>query len=218
MLDDSVPAALSPKGLTHKKSTFTRFDALRDLAERATDGATIDEVERVTTRLLDDPEAVDLGVDSHGSEDIELRSGRRIGTVTRRYSTRELLALEQRIIDLATRKGTTPRPHLMDSVTKLVLATKAGPSGPRCLFQAFAFVVDGAPVGVEQQQGQNTAVKVECWADREPVGGWLEHRVSRAAVLAADACHPPDDATRPDRCRPEPCRGARLRSVGVMGQ
>ena len=129
VLDDSVPAALSPKGLTHNKSTFTRFDALRDLAERATDGATIDEVERVTTRLLDDPEAVDLGVDSHGSEDIELRSGRRIGTVTRRYSTRELLALEQRIIDLATRKGTTPRPHLLDSVTKLILAGKSGPTG-----------------------------------------------------------------------------------------
>ena len=79
--------------------------------------------------MLEDPEAVDLGVDSHGSEDIELRSGRRIGVVTRRYSTRELVALEQRIIDLATRKGTTPRPHLIDSVTKLVLATKAGPSG-----------------------------------------------------------------------------------------
>ena len=129
MLDDEIPAALSPKGLTHKKSTFTRLDALRDLAERATDGATIDEVERVTSRLLDDPEAVDLGVDTNGSEDVELRSGRRIGTVTRRYSTRELLALEQRIIDLAVRRSTTPRPQLLPSVTKLVLATKPGLSG-----------------------------------------------------------------------------------------
>ena len=128
VLDDEIPTALSPKGLTHKKSTFTRLDALRDLAERATDGATIDEVERVTSRLLDDPEAVDLGVDTNGSEDVELRSGRRIGTVTRRYSTRELLALEQRIIDLALRRSTTPRPHLLPSVTKLVLAAKPGPS------------------------------------------------------------------------------------------
>ena len=127
-LDDEIPAALSPKGLTHKKSTFTRLDALRDLAERAIDGATIDEVERVTSRLLDDPEAVDLGVDTNGSEDVELRSGRRIGTVTRRYSTRELLALEQRIIDLAVRRSTTPRPHLPGSLTKVRLAGKHGPS------------------------------------------------------------------------------------------
>jgi Ti-type conjugative transfer relaxase TraA len=127
-LDNEVPAALSPKGLTHKKSTFTRLDALRDLAERATDGATIDEVEQVTSRLLDDPEAVDLGVDTNGSEDVELRSGRRIGTVTRRYSTRELLALEQRIIDLALRRSTSSRPHLPDSLTKVRLAGKHGPS------------------------------------------------------------------------------------------
>lgn len=129
VLDNEIPAALSPKGLTHKKSTFTRLDALRDLAEQATDGATIDEVERVTSRLLEDREAVDLGVDTNGSEDVELRSGRRIGTVTRRYSTRELLALEQRIIDLAVRRSTVPRPQLLPSVTKLVLATKPGLSG-----------------------------------------------------------------------------------------
>ncbi len=125
-LDDEIPTALSPKGLTHRKSTFTRLDALREVAERAIDGATIDEVERVTSRLLEDPEAVDLGVDTNGSEDVELRSGRRIGTVTRRYSTRELLALEQRIIGLAVRRSTTPRPQLLPSVTKLVLATKPG--------------------------------------------------------------------------------------------
>ena len=129
VLDDEIPNALSPKGLTHKKSTFTRLDVLRELAEWAVDGATIDEVERVTSRLLDDPEAVDLGVDTNGSEDVELRSGRRIGTVTRRYSTRELLALEQRIIDLALRHNTAPRPHLLPSVTKLVLANKPGLSG-----------------------------------------------------------------------------------------
>ncbi|HRA84580.1 MAG TPA: MobF family relaxase [Ilumatobacteraceae bacterium] len=129
VLDDEIPTALSTKGLTHKKSTFTRLDALRDLAERAIDGARIDEVERVTSRLLEDLEAVDLGVDANGSEDVELRSGRRIGTVTRRYSTRELLALEQRIIDLAVRRSTTPRPQLLPSVTKLVLATKPGLSG-----------------------------------------------------------------------------------------
>ena len=129
VLDDEIPATLSPNGLTHKKSTFTRLDALRDLAERATDGAAIDEVERVTSRLLDNPEAVDLGVDTNGTEDIKLRSGRRIGTVTRRYSTRELLALEQRIIDLAVRRSTTRRPQLPPSVMKLVLATKPGLSG-----------------------------------------------------------------------------------------
>ena len=128
VLDKEIPNALSPKGLTHKKSTFTRLDVLRELAERATDGATIDEVERVTSRLLDDPEAVDLGVDTNGSEDIELRSGRRIGTVTRRYSTRELLALEQRIIDLAVRRSASPRPHLPDSLTKVRLAGTPGPS------------------------------------------------------------------------------------------
>lgn len=128
VLDDAIPTALSPRGLTHKKSTFTRLDVLRDLAERATDGATIDEVERVTSRLLEDPESVDLGVDTNGSEDVELRSGRRIGTVTRRYSTRELVALEQRIIDLALRRSTSPRPHLLDSLTKVRLAGKHGPS------------------------------------------------------------------------------------------
>lgn len=118
--------ACIPRTCASRRSS--RAAPSRDLAERATDGATIDEVERVTSRLLDDPEAVDLGVDTNGSEDVELRSGRRIGTVTRRYSTRKLVALEQRIIDLALRRSTTPRPHLLPSVTKLVLAAKPGPS------------------------------------------------------------------------------------------
>jgi len=79
-----------PEGLTHKQSTFTRLDALRDLAsEPSTSNDRRGRAGHLSAARR--PGAVDLGVDTNGSEDVELRSGRPIGTVTRRYSTRELL-------------------------------------------------------------------------------------------------------------------------------
>ena len=79
-LDGVVAKLLGPTGLTAHSSTFTRFDALRELASEATAGATIDEVEQLASRLLDDPETVDLGASTP-------RRGRRIalGPAARRW-------------------------------------------------------------------------------------------------------------------------------------
>ena len=93
-LDGVVAMLLGPTGLTYHSSTFTRSDELRALASEATAGATIDEVEQLATQLLDDPETVALGASTHCGQDVALRSGRRLSAAARRYSTRELMAIE----------------------------------------------------------------------------------------------------------------------------
>lgn len=128
MLDKAISDLVSPRGLTCYDSTFTRFDALRELAERAADGATIDEIERVGTRLLDDSEVVELGGDISGGDGIELRSGHRVGVVSRCYSTHELMALEQRIVHLALRRTNVERPHVPSTFAKWSLMSVEGPS------------------------------------------------------------------------------------------
>lgn len=81
-LTDSA-ALLGAEGLTRRSSTFARRDVLRALAENAAEGASLDVLQAAAGRLLDGPEVVPLG------DDIDLR-----------YTTREMLAVEQHVMDM----------------------------------------------------------------------------------------------------------------------
>ena len=80
-----------PDGLTHHTSTFDRRDVLRGVAAGLPDGAPIADIESLADRFLDRPEIVALG---HGND------------ITRsvRYSTAELLTLEEELVDVAIKR------------------------------------------------------------------------------------------------------------------
>ena len=84
-----TPAVLG-RQLTEHASHFDRRDVLRALAEHARQGSSIDEIEDAAERFLADARVVALAPSRYGT----------------RYSTTELLAIEQRLVDHArTRRG-----------------------------------------------------------------------------------------------------------------
>jgi conjugative relaxase-like TrwC/TraI family protein len=110
----SIPHLVSPKGLTGHASTFSRWDALRAMCDRAPSGFTVDEAERAADQLLVSPEVTALGAAATTAAGaVRLDSGRVISTVHReRYSTRELLGKEWRLVALAEMKRSDDRPHV----------------------------------------------------------------------------------------------------------
>jgi hypothetical protein len=98
-----------PGGLTAKRSTFTRQDVLREIAQRLPNGAPAEFVERAAERFLTGGRAVELFAPRDAAERtvaIRRQDGRR-GSLPHEpvYSTPELLAIERAILDqaLATR-------------------------------------------------------------------------------------------------------------------
>ena len=88
--------------LTAQRSSFDRRDAIRAVAESARGGMTLQEIEAAADQLLAHEEVVAL--EAERTDDvIRLRDGRVVAAHTQatRYSTRELLALEQRVVDQA---------------------------------------------------------------------------------------------------------------------
>ena len=116
---------LGPAGLTAHASTFTRRDGLRGWCDELRSGAPVADVERLTDHLLDGVGGtVRLTAGGDGSRTsargIRLRDGRIVATPEVLYSTPELLALEQRLVEQAmTRRssgtGTVP-PEIVDRV------------------------------------------------------------------------------------------------------
>ena len=88
--------------LTAQRSSFDRRDAIRVVAESARGGMTLPEIEAAADYLLAHEEVVALEAERTGDV-IRLRDGRVVAAHTQatRYSTRELLALEQRVVDQA---------------------------------------------------------------------------------------------------------------------
>jgi conjugative relaxase-like TrwC/TraI family protein len=82
---DASTTLLNPHGLTHDTSTFDRRDILRGLAELARHGARVEDLEALANGLAANSEVVPLA--TPGPE--------------RRFSTAELLAVEQRGLKLA---------------------------------------------------------------------------------------------------------------------
>jgi conjugative relaxase-like TrwC/TraI family protein len=107
-----VARLLGPAGLTAQASTFTRREVLRGWCEQLRHGADVTEVERLADRLLDTghPGTIQLTGPGGGTvrpladaTGIRLADGRlvAVGSDEPRYTTPELLALEQRLIDTA---------------------------------------------------------------------------------------------------------------------
>ena len=121
-LDARVLVALKhelagPRGLTHRRSSFGRRDVLLELCERLPAGATVTarELEGAADDFLASSRVVPLvrarGVDADNGA-FRRRDGRRLPVAAeeRRYSTPELLAIEQRLVDRvrrARRRGPT---------------------------------------------------------------------------------------------------------------
>ncbi|MBW3662692.1 MAG: relaxase domain-containing protein [Actinobacteria bacterium] len=98
---------LSEQGLTARASTFTRRDALQAWCLKLPLGAEVADIERLADHLLEG-EARTVRLSSHGSDvrhlasaGIRLRDGRLVAVTERRYSTLELLALEQQLVEQA---------------------------------------------------------------------------------------------------------------------
>lgn len=110
-VDATQEQLAGPTGLTFHRSSFTRRDAIQAWCDQLPQGAPVDTVERLADDLLDSDRTVLLVADTGGprTADVIRRSdGRAIRSVgeERPYSTPELLALEQRIIDHATNLNT----------------------------------------------------------------------------------------------------------------
>lgn len=94
----------SPDGLTRRQSSFTRRDAVRAWCEQLPHGGDVREIEALADELLDSQAVVPLLPDASTVPvgDVVRRGDGRIvaaGSEERRYSTPELLALENEILD-----------------------------------------------------------------------------------------------------------------------
>jgi conjugative relaxase-like TrwC/TraI family protein len=124
---------LGPCGLTAKASTFTRRDALRGWCEQLRHGAEVTEVERLADHLLDHAGTIRLtGTDAPvrrlaDATGIRLADGRlvNLGSDEPRYTTPELLALEQRLVETATRLTGAGRAVVHEQLVAKVLAARS---------------------------------------------------------------------------------------------
>jgi conjugative relaxase-like TrwC/TraI family protein len=83
----------APGGITENASTFDRRDVLRDWAEAHREGASVERLEALADRWLASPQAVQLE-----------RDGTRPQLGGARYSTPEMLAVEDRVLTEAARR------------------------------------------------------------------------------------------------------------------
>jgi conjugative relaxase-like TrwC/TraI family protein len=100
-------ALLSPTGLTRQSSSFDRRNVLNGVAERRRNGASVAHIKAIADRLLCHADVVPLA--GKTNDVIRTDSGRVISRASTgaRWTTRELLALEQRTVDRAlARRGT----------------------------------------------------------------------------------------------------------------
>ena len=103
-----------PEGLTEKDSTFDRRHALQAVAAGLPAGAPVELIEQIVDVFLDRPDIVALG------------DSRTFMHLTR-YSTTELLRLEQRLIDSAVGPPRRPHRHRHDTTRR----RRRSPIGPR---------------------------------------------------------------------------------------
>ncbi|MFA9432844.1 MobF family relaxase [Egicoccus sp. AB-alg2] len=130
---------LGPAGLTAKASTFTRRDALRGWCEQLRHGADVIAVERLADRLLDPAEPGTIRLTGTNAPvtrladaaGIRLADGRlvHLGAGEPRYTTPELLALEQQLVDTATRLTGAGRAVVDEQTVDRVLAQRATLTG-----------------------------------------------------------------------------------------
>jgi len=104
----------APGGITEQSSTFDRRDVLRDWAEAHREGATVDRLEALTDRWLASNHAVQLEPANQRQQ---------LGGA--RYSTPQMLALEERLIaDAVARRSTGVAAIDPERVDELLLAKR----------------------------------------------------------------------------------------------
>jgi conjugative relaxase-like TrwC/TraI family protein len=103
---------LGPEGLTARASTFDRRDVLRGIAERMPAGAPVAQIEAMADDFVTRPEVVRLlmpatGAGLLGSDVIRRADGSVIAAASPepRWSTLELIGLEQDLVDRATARA-----------------------------------------------------------------------------------------------------------------
>jgi conjugative relaxase-like TrwC/TraI family protein len=129
--DHVAEQLLGPNGLTAKASTFDRRDVLRGIAERMPAGATVAQIEAMADDLLARPEVIRLmmpatGTGLLGSDVIRRADGTVIAASSPepRWSTLELIGLEQDLVDRATTRAGDGSGIVPHQVLNRVLASR----------------------------------------------------------------------------------------------
>lgn len=95
-----------PSGLTAQASSFSRREALQGFCTQLASGAPVEEIERMADRFLSSERVVPLSARVEGltaKDSIRVSDGRVIpaGVEERRYSTNDMLSVEQSVIERA---------------------------------------------------------------------------------------------------------------------
>lgn len=119
-------AFTSPTGLTQQRSSFTRRDVVQAWAGALAHGGDVEEIERLADQLLGSDDVVVLAhdVSSPTAGDVVRRTDGRVVAATseeRRYSTPELLALENQVLDAAAAGQDTDRGRVNEATATRVL-------------------------------------------------------------------------------------------------
>lgn len=119
----------SPTGLTHRRSSFSRRDAVRAWCEQLPHGGDVHEIEALADDLLGSQAVVPLLPDASTptvGDVVRCADGRIVaaGSEERRYSTPELLALEADILDTARDGRDRDRAAVSAPVADAVLAAR----------------------------------------------------------------------------------------------
>jgi Ti-type conjugative transfer relaxase TraA len=141
-----------PEGLTRQRASFTRRDVVQAWCEQLPQGADLPLVEDLAERLVTSRHVVSLATDVRqlARADLIRRTDGRLIPATadeRRFSTPELLALEQRILEQAERTGQGPRARVAHTALDGVLTSRSELSDEQATMVR-RLCADGDPVAV----------------------------------------------------------------------
>ena len=213
---------LSPAGLTKQSSSFDRRDVLLGVAEALRNGASVAYLEAIADRLLCHPEVVVL---ASRTNDVIRTDGSRVisrASTGAQWTTRELLALEQRTVDRAlARRGTDVGRVDAQALAEALLAL---PDDQRAVVEHLGSSGHGvdvltAPAGSGKTYTLNTARRVWEASGYQVIGAALAARA--AAELQAAAGIPSSTLTRLlgriDRTSMEPNTVLVIDEAGMVG-
>ena len=123
-----------PAGLTAQHNTFARRQALAEVAGELSQGASVEQVERLTSTYLANASVVGLG-----ELDME-----------QRFTTRDLLACERAIVDGAARRASERAAPLHPRLADLVLGQAEEPLTEAQMIAARTLVADGQGISALQ--------------------------------------------------------------------
>ena len=139
---------LSPEGLTVQESTFERRDVVRAIAERLSEGAALEDIERLADQVLRDAGVVELGIPGRGGEYLA--------------TTTELLELEAALLERAEIHAGRFGPRLdVDRVSAVVSHHRALSDEQRSMVERLATSGAGLEVVVGKAgAGKTTALSL----------------------------------------------------------